>query len=58
MIERAYGKIELLCDDCGDGNGVYDNDDFIEMMRDSKNAGWKTTKEGDEWVHTCSDCQR
>ena len=56
MIERAYGKIALACDDCGDETQAQDPEDFDVLIDKAKSAGWKITKEGGEWCHYCSDC--
>lgn len=47
----------ITCDelDCGfseEFEGTWD-----EALHRAKQAGWKTERHDDEWIHTCSDCQ-
>lgn len=58
MIERHSGRVELRCDDCGDGAGrSFDKGDFDIMIQQAKDEGWRIFKEGSEWRHHCADCR-
>lgn len=58
MINRAYGKIEFICDDCEQAAlGPVDANDFDILVDKAKDARWKTRKEKGEWKHYCPDCQ-
>lgn len=57
MIERQYGKVILVCDECGDNSEEFD--DFGKMMREAKMLGWAIIKDdNDEWTHACPSCSR
>ncbi len=59
MIERAYGKISLICDKCeAEETPAQDSEDFDILIDDAKEAGWRIVKEGGIWMHICpSGCQ-
>jgi hypothetical protein len=57
-VERLSGRIELLCDDCGESFGVRDADEFGEMMNDAKSDGWRTFKRDGRWHNACPACVR
>lgn len=55
-IERQYGRVMFLCDECGEESE--DDSSFAFVLRQAKNAGWLITKEEDtdEYTHLCPDC--
>lgn len=52
MIERQYGRIIFVCDDCGETFEATSRD-FTEAWSETKGEGWITTKQGDVWIHWC-----
>lgn len=48
MIDRQYGRIIFVCDDCGEGFEAHSRD-FDEAWQEAKEEGW--TYEGN--VHWC-----
>lgn len=64
-IECNKGKMQIVCDDCGEGfraangrPGLYEQDEFDVMIEDAKDNGWLLSRESKEWAHTCPDCLR
>lgn len=57
-IERTggYREVYFVCDTCGEVCET-GTDEFMDALREVKDAGWKVEKLGGEWVHTCPDCQ-
>ena len=53
-IDRQYGRIIIVCDDCGEGFEA-NSRDFAEAIREFKDNGGLITKRGDEWVHWCRE---
>lgn len=56
MLERNHGSIVFTCDNCFDVLEP-DSKDFSEAMEEFRNAGWKATRTGDEWGHSCEVCK-
>ena len=68
-IDRYAGRMELACDDCGNGvlrrlgpdgkrtGRTYGSDEFEIMIADAKEAGWSITREDSVWRHYCDDCK-
>jgi len=54
-IIKQYGKYVAVCDICE--QELPGEDDFDDAVEEKKQAGWKTRKDGDEWVDICCDCQ-
>lgn len=52
MIERQYGRIIFVCDDCGETFEATSRN-FDEAWGEAKEEGWTVTKHGDVWVHWC-----
>lgn len=57
-IHREKRILVCECDSCGADTcdlivNVTDWHKFIEELKD---AGWKITKDDDEWKHECEDC--
>lgn len=58
MIEKAYGKETLVCDDCGDTlNREFEPGAFMEMIAYAKGQGWTVRKVDHEYDHFCPDCK-
>jgi hypothetical protein len=56
-VERHAGRIELLCDDCGEPyNEPWDAGDFKEMMAAAKSDGWRTFQRKGQWHNACPAC--
>lgn len=57
MIDRSYGRFELVCDICGE---VADDDfeTFHDAVDYKKSEEWKSIKVGVDWQDTCPNCQR
>ena len=55
-VERQYGKVTLICDECGDEYDWYKSADFSDLKNDAMVDGWHIEKNGEEWEHTCSHC--
>lgn len=53
MIERQYGHVIIVCDDCGETFMGGKGEPFEVVWADAKDEGWTVTKDGDEWVHWC-----
>ena len=55
MIQREGGdEFAVLCDRCSWEDFFYG--DFYEVVEEIKANGWKISKKGGEWLHTCPDC--
>lgn len=55
MIERDYSLYILVCDQCGEAFGTYDS--FEEAVEAKKKQGFKSKREGRQWIDICKDCQ-
>ena len=54
---RDYGNEQFLeCEECPETTDSYDRDEFDEMIRAAKEAGWSIQQEGSSWTHKCPDC--
>jgi hypothetical protein len=55
MIHKEQGEHVAECNECGlsEFGGTLEFDKFVRHLQD---AGWKITKDEDEWVHCCPDC--
>lgn len=51
-IDRQYGKVIFICDECGDYNET-DKGNFQDALDVLKKDDWLTIKEDDEWLHIC-----
>lgn len=56
MIRKYAGEMELVCDTCGEESPSYDDDQFDQMITDSKNDGWSITRQNGQWSHCCASC--
>lgn len=57
-ISRDRGNIYFECDGKRCANTfVTEESGFPAAHELLKEAGWKTTKQGGEWLHICDDCQ-
>lgn len=52
MIERQYGRIIFVCDDCGETHEASSRE-FNEAWAEARDEGWSATKDGEKWVHWC-----
>lgn len=57
MIHTERGEHVAECNECGMSEyaGTLE---FREFVRHLKEAGWKISKDEDEWTHLCPDCTR
>jgi len=54
MIDKQYGRLSIICDNCGDGKeGFKTFDDVQEYIKDND---WKQTNRNGIWEHYCCDC--
>jgi hypothetical protein len=56
-IERIYGEIAFICDECSDTMETGEAD-FTEALANAKMEGWVSMKVGGDWNHYCSGCSR
>lgn len=56
MIIKEKGELICECNECGSTEyaGTLEFMPFIDELKDK---GWKIKKDGEEWTHTCPDCQ-
>lgn len=55
-IERQYGRVTLICDECEEPLGE-SFPEFPTMLAHAKGAGWEIKPDGDGgWTHKCPDC--
>lgn len=56
MIDRQKGKLLFECDTCSEvfepGTG-----NFEDGWNKAKAEGWKATKVGELWTHSCGQCE-
>lgn len=55
-IQRDGGDVVFECDSCSEW-ALTETDEFDQALDNIKRNGWKVSKIGDEWIHTCPDCQ-
>lgn len=56
MIERDnFNCLLFSCDDCGE-QFHSGEENFTAALRVVKDQKWKNEKVGEEWWHTCPDC--
>lgn len=55
-IERQYGEVMFVCDECGDEGPSDESFNYMKSL--AKRDGWLVTKddETDEWIHICPGC--
>ena len=55
MIHKEQGELVAECEDCGISEyaGTLEFREFVEHLKD---AGWKISKDGEEWIHRCQEC--
>lgn len=56
-IEKQYGEIVAVCDDCGAESSGFWNDEFHLLISHIKAYGWVIKKDGSDWLHFCHDCR-
>jgi len=54
-IDKDGKDYTLYCDMCADP--TYTTDDYNDAVEYKKAHGWKSRKEGDDWVDICPECQ-
>ena len=56
MLKKSKGEQGVECDECGktQWGGTLE---FREFLDDIKSQGWKIRKDGEDWTHTCPECQ-
>lgn len=52
--DRKNQEMEMTCDECGDAETFYG--EWKDCIAESKEYGWRTYKEGEEWMHKCPSC--
>jgi hypothetical protein len=54
MIDRQYGFLIFVCDDCGNAH-VTGTKDFEKAWAEAKEEGWTATrKSAGGWTHWCN----
>lgn len=56
MLDRIKGEIVFICDGCDDALEA-DTGDFSDARDFLSDAGWRTSKVDDQWVHHCPSCK-
>lgn len=58
MRDFEDGEIIFACDGdkCHEVVETFSND-WNEARKTLKEAGWRTLKDGDGWLHLCTDCK-
>ena len=60
MIDRRYGKIVFICDECEAEEFETSSSDFQEALEefksDSEGSEWVIMNDDGEWRHICSAC--
>lgn len=58
MIERnkPFNDFDIFCDFCSNSENYDTNGDFYQMIKESKQDGWRMFKENGEWIHKCPVC--
>ena len=56
MIDRQHGALIFECDTCSE---TYEPEtkDFNEAWAKAKGDGWRATRVGDIWTHSCPQCE-
>lgn len=54
MIDKQYGKLSLVCDNCGDGKEGFNN--ISEILEFVAEEGWATRNANGTWEHYCPTC--
>ena len=49
MIDKQYGKLSLVCDNCGEGEKGFES--HSGLMSYIKDEGWKIKRIDNEWGH-------
>jgi hypothetical protein len=57
MITTTNGETTCECDECGceEHSGTLEFFPFINQL---KRYGWRITRDGETWCHTCPDCNQ
>ncbi len=55
MLDRIHGQIVFICDGCDDVLET-ETTDFNEAREMLRADDWRTSKDGDDWVHRCPSC--
>lgn len=55
MIDKQYGKLSLVCDNCGEGEKGFES--HSGLMSYIKDEGWKIKRIDNEWGHFCPMCR-
>ncbi len=50
-------KITFECDECGDELDT-ETADFDDAKEHARSEGWRTKKDGSDWLNLCPDCAR
>lgn len=55
-IRKDDGELVAECNECGmsEYGGTLEFREFVDQLKES---GWAIRKDGDEWTHTCPDCE-
>jgi ribosomal protein L37AE/L43A len=56
-LDRQYGTIVFLCDDCEDRFEGAPGEEFDRVYAAARRAGWRARKIENEWMHTCPECR-
>jgi hypothetical protein len=56
MIDKQHGEYSLICNICDETGEIFSS--FEDAVDYKKECGWKSKKQGDEWIDICPDCNR
>lgn len=56
LTRNRDNEIVFECDDCGTELDTQTRD-FDEARTALREADWRTSKDGDKWVHHCPECK-
>lgn len=54
--DHDFDQQFLECEECSETTDTYERDEFSEMIRAAKEAGWIVRQDANGWIHTCPDC--
>ena len=63
MIERRYGNIVFVCDECEmeefetEESNLHDALDVLRTEKDNQGRAWQSFNDDGEWKHICPGCQ-
>ena len=53
LIDYDFREYYLVCDNCGKRISF---EDFWDAVNYKKENGWKSRKQGEDWIDICNEC--